>query len=267
MRGPIDVDCERFAWREAGEGSLVLLLHGLGGSRISWEPQLASLGADRRVVAWDMPGYGAAAALDHRPVLFGDLAWAAGDLITALGESTAHVVGISMGGMIAQHLALLRPTMVRSLTLLSTSPAFGMDGTRPEDWQAARLAPLDEGMRPGDFADRVLRAIAGPTISPAALAEQKAAMARISADALRASIECLVTHDTRDDLPRITAPTAVLIGELDDETPLAYSQYLAEHIARSWLHVIPGAGHLLNVEAPDDVNAIISQHLAAAEAV
>ncbi len=266
MRGPIDVDCERFAWREQGEGPLVLLLHGLGGSRISWEPQLAALGADRRVVAWDMPGYGAAAALDRRPLSFGDLAWAAGDVITALGESSAHVVGISMGGMIAQHLALVRPTMVRSLTLLSTSPAFGMDGTRAEDWQAARLAPLDEGQQPADFADRVLRAIAGPHISAAALAEQKAAMARITSDALRASIECLVTHDTRDDLPRIAVPTAVLVGALDEETPPAYSRYLADRIPHSWLHVLPDAGHLLNVEAPDAVNAIISHHLAAAEA-
>jgi 3-oxoadipate enol-lactonase len=150
---------------------------------------------------------------------------------------------------------------VRSLTLLSTSPAFGLDGTSPQKWQAARLAPLAAGQQPADFADRVLRALAGPHIDESALDGQRRAMARITAPALQRSIECLITHDSRPLLASITAPTLVMVGELDEETPPAYAQVLADGIPNAWLQVVPRAGHLLNVEAADVVNAAILRHL------
>lgn len=261
MSDLVDVRRQGFAWRESGTGELVLFLHGLGGSRLSWDPQLEAIGRTRRAAAWDLPGYGDATPLTDRPVTFRALAGAAARWITELGVPRAHVVGISMGGMIAQYLAAWHPTAVRSLTLLSTSPAFGLDGTRPADWQAARLAPLDQGQEPADFADRVLRNIAGPDITPEAFAAQRAAMARISGAALRSSIECLVSHDSRPLLATVHAPTLVLVGALDAETPPAYSTELAERIPGATLHVVPGAGHLLNAEAPDAVNELILDHL------
>lgn len=261
MPDPDDVLRDGFAWRECGVGELVVLFHGLGGSRISWEAQLRDLGEGRRVVAWDLPGYGDAAPLPDDPLTFRAIADAAARFITVLGGERAHVVGISMGGMIAQYLAAWHPSRVRSLTLLSTSPAFGLDGTDPDTWRAARLAPLEQGLQPGDYAERVITALAGPDIAPDAFQQQCAAMGRITGPALRRSIECLVTHDTRPLLATIAAPTAVLVGALDAETPVAYGRYLAEHIAGATLTVVPGAGHLLNAEAPDVVNELIRQHL------
>ena len=256
-----DVDGERFAWREAGQGDVLLLLHGLGGSRISWEPQLAALSSHHRVAAWDLPGYGASAPLLDDPVTFAALAQAAADWIAVLDGGRAHVVGISMGAMIAQYLAAWHPPCVRSLTLLSTSPAFGLDGTRPDEWVAERLAPLESGQQPAEFADRVLRAIAGPHIDEAAFDGQRRAMARISGPALQRSIECLVTHDARALLPTIEAPTLVMVGELDEETPPSYAQLLSEQMPHAWLQTVPHAGHLLNAEAPDVVNAAITRHV------
>lgn len=256
-----DVEGERFAWREAGHGDLVVLLHGLGGSRISWEPQLAGLSADRRVAAWDLPGYGASAPLPAKDVTFPALAHAAADWIAVLDGGSAHVVGISMGAMIAQYLAAWHPHSVRSLTLLATSPAFGLDGTSPQKWQAARLAPLAAGQQPADFADRVLRGLAGPNIDEAVLDGQRRAMARISAPALQRSIECLITHDSRPVLAGIAAPTLVMVGELDEETPSAYARILADGIPNAWLQTVPNAGHLLNAEAPEVVNAAITRHI------
>lgn len=266
MSAPHDERRHGFAWREAGDGTLVVLLHGLGGSRISWEPQLGQLGDERRTAAWDMPGYGDAAPLPDEPLTFRALADAAAGWIAELGEQRAHVVGISMGGMVAQYLAAWHPHCVRSLSLLATSPAFGMDGTDPATWRAARLGPLDDGLEPADFADRVLRAIAGPHIGGAALEWQRAAMARVPAAALRRSIDCLVTHDTRPLLAAITAPTLVLVGALDRETPPDYSEYLAHHLPHAALEVVPGAGHLLNAEAPDVVNRLVDHHLTRVEA-
>ena len=276
------------AWREAGEGDVVVLLHGLGGSRISWEPQLAGLSDRWRLAAWDLPGYGASAPLPpplrkgcggatsgsapefltqtgSKRLTFHDLADAAAAWLDALDARNAHVVGISMGGMIAQYLAHRHPGRVRSLTLLSTSPAFGLDGTSPAEWRAARLSPLDQGLQPADFAERVLGAIAGPHISPEAMEAQAAAMRRITADGLRRSIEVLVTHDTRPILHEIVAPTLCIVGELDDETPATYSRYLAEHLPHAILEVVAGAGHLLNAEAPHAVNELIRRHLTTVE--
>jgi pimeloyl-ACP methyl ester carboxylesterase len=264
VTSPRDVDHAAVGWRESGTGDeAVLLLHGLGGSRLSWEPQLAALAGDRRVVAWDQPGYGASPPPPGR-LTFAGLAGAVAGLLDLLDLPRAHLVGLSFGGMIAQHTAIAHPDRVASLALLSTSPAFGLDGTTPAEWRAARLAPLDRGLRPADFAGDVLRAIAGPDLTPDALAQQQAAMSRISADGLRAAIDCLVTHDTRDALHAVRAPALVLVGALDGETPVPYAQALADGIPGARLEVVPGAGHLLNAEAPARVNALLSRHFDAA---
>ena len=255
-----DVDGARLAWRESGAGPVLVLLHGLGGSRLSWEPQLQALGHEHRVVAWDMPGYGASAPLAG-PVTFTTLADAVIDLFDALGAETAHLAGISFGGMIAQYVAARYPSRVLSLTLLSSSPAFGLDGTKPDEWRAARLAPLAAGREPAEFADDVLAAIAGPLITPEAMAGQRAAMARVTGDALRRSIDCLVTHDSRALLPTITAPTLCAVGELDEETPVAYAFALADLIPHARLVVVPRAGHLLNAESPDAVNQLLDEQM------
>ncbi len=258
---PRDIDGPRFAWREAGRGAHPLvLLHGLGGSRISWEPQLGVLAERTRVVAWDAPGYGAAPGLGG-VVTFAALADAVVGLADELDADAFHLAGISFGGMIGQHVAIRYPARLLSLTLLATSAKFGLDGTSPHEWRAARLAPLDAGQEPTDFAERVLAGLAGPHITANALAGQRAAMARVAGSALRRSIDCLVTHDTRHLLGTIDVPTRVLVGALDEETPPDYARQLAALIPRARLDVVDGAGHLLNVEAPDAVNATLAEQL------
>jgi pimeloyl-ACP methyl ester carboxylesterase len=254
----------RFAWRESGSipsaGHVLVLLHGLGGSRLSWEPQLEGLAGEQRVVAWDMPGYGGSAPIDGE-LTFAALADAVADFVDAIGADVVHLAGISFGGMIAQYVAARYPTRLASLTLLSTSPAFGLDGTRPAEWRAARQAQLDAGLEPADFALDVLTSIAGPNISPEALEGQRRAMARVPGQAMRRAIDCLVTHDSRALLPQIGAPTLCAVGELDHETPVAYGFALADLIPHARLAVVPGAGHLLNVEAPDAVNQLLDEQL------
>ena len=260
----------RFAWRESGSGppnrTVVVLLHGLGGSRISWGPQFAGLGDQFRLAAWDLPGYGKSPPLTG-PVTFDALADAVVDLADELGASRVHLCGISFGGMIAQYATARHPTRIASLTLLATSPKFGLDGTTPQQWQAARLAPLDAGLQPVDFADRTLRGLCGPNMSAEAFAQQRAAMARVGADALRSSIGCLITHDSRHLLGSITAPTLCLVGSLDTETPTNYSEAIACAIPGASVHVIEGAGHLLNAEAPDEVNELLAAHICRAESL
>jgi 3-oxoadipate enol-lactonase len=259
-----DIDGARFAWRESGPigsaGPVLVLLHGLGGSRLSWEPQLLALGNAHRVVAWDMPGYGGSTPIEGQ-LTFESLADAVIDFFEVISAEMVHLAGISFGGMIAQYVAARYPSRLASLTLMSTSPAFGLDGTKPAEWRAARLAPLDAGLEPADFAVDVLTSIAGPNLSPEILDGQRAAMARVSGRAMRQSIDCLVTHDSRELLPTIHVPTICAVGELDSETPVSYGYALADLIPHARLVVVPDVGHLLNVEAPDAVNELLEEQM------
>ncbi len=263
MPVPVDHDEAPTAWREAGSGPVALLLHGLGGSRTAWEPQLTGLAGVRRCVAWDMPGYGASSG---SPSSFAVLADAAADLARRVSDGQVDgqvdgrvdVVGLSFGGMVAQHLALRHPDVVRSLVLLDTSPAFGLDGTTTiESWLASRLAPLASGATPADMAPAVIGGIVGPQATDAVRAEAVAAMARVPSDGLRAACATLVTHDTRPLLPSISCRTLVVVGEHDEETPLAYARVLADLVPDARLEVVPGAGHLANLEQPDRVNDLL----------
>ena len=255
-----DLDEDPVAWREAGEGPAVLFLHGLGMSRTGFDPQLTELSDRRRCIAWDMPGYGAS-PLPAGGLTFPLLADAVAALLDRLGLSSAHLVGLSMGGQIALHAALAHPARVRSLALLDTSPAFGLDGTDPDEWKRLRLEPLEHGAEPAAFAEQVLRAVMGPRVTDAQVAEAVATMSRITAPALAAAVRNLVTHDVRARLGEIEAPTLVLCGELDEETPLAYSEALRDGIAGAELAIVPGVGHVSNLEAPETVNALLTSFL------
>jgi 3-oxoadipate enol-lactonase len=265
MSEPTDVDAQPVAWRELGSGPLVLLLGGLGTTRTGFDPQLDALASAYRCAAWDMPGYGASPAL-RGELSFAGLADAAAELIGTLGETRAHLVGLSMGGQVALHLTLRHPERVRSLALLDSSPAFGLDGTDPEAWKRLRLDALDAGETPASMAEAVLRPIMAPSVSESAVAAAVASMSRISPAGLRASIECLPSHDVRARLGEIDVPTLVLVGEYDEETPLSYAEALADGIPHARLQIIPGAGHISNLEAPEAVSIALREHLDAAEA-
>ena len=247
------------AWREAGEGDVVLFLHGLGGSRIAWEPQIEALCDRWRCVAWDMPGYGGSSPVS--PLTFEAIADAIAELLDRLGVESAHLCGLSFGGHHALHTALRHPYRVRSLVLANTSAAFGGDGTDPNDWRRLRTAPLDAGLTLADIADDVISSIAAPGFRGVERNRTAAAMARIPEEGFRAACELLPYHNVRHRLGEITAPTLVTVGELDEETPPAYATELAEGIPNSRLEVISGAGHLSPAEAPDVFNQLVGQFL------
>lgn len=254
-----DVDALPTAWREAGSGPRVaVLLHGLGGSRIAWRPQLGPLSANHRVVAWDCPGYGMSAPVAEPT--FEAYADRAADLIrTVSPDAPVDLVGMSFGGMISQYTAYRYPELVRSLTLLCTSPAFGLDGTDPDDWKQARLSGLEEYGSPGAAAPAILASLAGPRAAHV-VPEAIEAMERVHMEGLLHSLATITTHDSRALLAEVTAPTLVVVGSEDDETPPSYAQALVDLLPNARLAIIEGAGHLLNLEAPDEVNAVILEH-------
>jgi pimeloyl-ACP methyl ester carboxylesterase len=254
----IDVDSSPVAWREAGSGPVAVFLHGLGGGRTAWRPQLEVLSEVRRCVAWDAPGYGASDPVQDTS--FDAYARAALSVIDTVSPGEAvDLVGMSFGGMIAQYATALAPERIRSLTLLCTSPKFGLDGTDPDEWRAARLAGLEQMGSPAAAAPLILPSLVGPN-GAHVLPEAIAAMGRVPLAGLLDSLSTIASHDSRALLPAIVTPTLVLVGELDDETPVTYGQAIVDLLPNGRLEVIPGVGHLLNLEAEDAVNTAIARH-------
>ena len=255
---PVWTDVERagVAWRESGSGTPLVFLHGLGGTRGSWNPQLEYFASTRRCLAWDMPGYGASAPVE--PLTFATIADQFALMLDVAEIDVADVVGLSFGGMHALHAALRHPDRIDRLVLAGTSPAFGMDGTHPDDWMADRFGPLDAGETPASMASGVLDAIAARPLETTVRSDLIEAFGRIPVAGFRAAVQCLPTNDVRDQIHRIEHPSLVIVGQLDAETPVSYAKVLADGLANAELVVLDGIGHLSPSEDSPRFNDLVN---------
>lgn len=245
---------------ERGAGPAVVFLHGIGGDAESWLPELEALGGRYRAIAWDMPGYGASPALPA--MTFPALAGALESLLDALKIERAHLVGHSIGGMVAQEFAATRPARVASLILYATSPAFGRpDGTWQREFLAARLAPLDSGRSMAELAPGIVKGLVGDDPDPDAVARATAAMSRVPEDAYQAAMRCLVSFDRREALPELAVPVLVLAGAQDDNAPARMMERMAARIPGAVFEIVPRAGHLVHFERPQVFRAAIAAFL------
>lgn len=258
------MDAAPIFWREAAPEScddhtpVAILLHGLGGSRIGWEPQLAALSTTHRVIAWDAPGYGGSNPVSD--CTFDAYVESVASLMATVSpDQPVDLIGMSFGGMIAQYTAARYPERIRTLTLLCTSPKFGLDGTDPDEWRAARLSGLEAAGSPAAVAPAILASLVGAG-NEHVIPEAVRAMERVPLRGLLDSLSTIVDHDTRELLPTIEIPTLVLVGSLDEETPPAYAQAIVDLMPNAHLCVIDDAGHLLNLEAADVVSYEIAGH-------
>lgn len=245
-----------------GEGRPALLfLHGLGGDRDSFAPQLDHFAGRHECVSWTMPGYGDSDPLDD--LTFPRLAEAACGLLDEHDIDQAVVVGQSLGGMVAQQMAIAHPDRLAGLVLVATTAAFGKPGSSFNDqFLAARLAPIEAGNTPADLAEEIVDSIVATGMSAEARAHAVASMSRIAPGPYARSIECLVTWDGRDRLGQVTAPTLCIAGGEDTNSPVRAMERLAASVPGASLEVIAGAGHLVNLERPDDFNAVLTTFLA-----
>ena len=253
------------SWREAGDpaGPAAVFLHGLGGNRTNWDPQLASLSDVRRCCAVDLPGYGESAG---SPASLPEIAAGIAAWISELDDGPVDVVGLSFGGMVAQHLTLDHAQVVRTLTLLDTSPAFGLDGvTTPEGWLDSRVRAIRDPDPSAPGIETVVAGLVG-SLAPADVSTTMIeSMRAVPAATLEAACRALVRHDTRDRLHEIGVPVLVMVGAEDTETPPSYAGAIADRVPGAELVVVPGAGHLLNLEDAPTVDRHLRRHWSAAE--
>lgn len=249
------------AYEHIGTGPLLIFLHGVGGNKSNWLSQLHAFKNAYHCVAWDARGYGDSDDPDGE-LLFTDFADDLKNLIDHLDAPLAHIVGLSMGGFIAQDFHARYPDRVATLTLASTSPGMGLlTPEQRQDFLAKRLAPLETGLTVSDMADAVLKVLIGPRADDSIHAQLRTSLQAVRTDPYKQVLHALVTTDFRKQLLDILVPVLVVVGADDRVLPAANSEYLAEHIRNSELHIIPYTGHLCNIEAPEQFNAILAAFL------
>jgi pimeloyl-ACP methyl ester carboxylesterase len=245
------------AYERVGEGPPLVFVHGAAEDGRVWQPQLAALADEFTVVAWDEPGAGRSSDVPGDFAL-ADYAYCLAALIGALDLGPAHVAGLSWGGTVAQELYRRHPELVATLLLVDTYA--GWKGSLPEEEVRVRVEGVRQMLAAADhlFDPTLPGLFAGdPPAEFVPLLEAMAADVR--PDSMRTALLVMAEADQRDLLPGIAIPTLLIWGELDVRSPLDMARQFEAAIPHTELVVIPGAGHVSNLERPDAFNEAVRE--------
>ena len=245
------------AYERVGEGPPIVFVHGAAADSRAWRPQLDALADEFTVVAWDEPGAGRSSDVPADFEL-ADYANCLATLIEALELGPAHVAGLSWGGTVAQELYRLRPGLL--MTLILAGSYAGWKGSLPEEEVGARIAGVRQMLAaPAAEFDPTLPGLLAddPPAEAVSLLEEMAAAVR--PESMGTALEVMAEADQRDLLPRIAAPTLLIWGELDGRSPLGVARQFEQAVPDARLVVIPGAGHVSNLERPAEFNDAVRE--------
>jgi 3-oxoadipate enol-lactonase len=238
---------------------MVMLSHSLGCSLAMWDPQMEPLESRYRVLRYDTRGHGGTDAPTGAYTL-DQLKDDAIGLLDALGIDVVHWVGLSMGGMIGQCLALSHADRLRGLVLCDTAAI--MPGDAQPVWQERIDTARKKGM------PAIVESTLERWFTPAYLSQNPASVQRIRDQFLATSVagyigctEAIRGLNTLDRLSEIRTPTLIMVGEDDPGTPVAASEAMHERIPGSRLMVLPAAAHLSNVAQPEAFNNALMEFL------
>lgn len=254
---------DRFSYMEAGppDAPPLLLLHGVGANAMHWRFQFAALRDRFRVVAWNAPGYMLSDNLAVESPEGRDYADAVIDFLTASGIGTCDVLANSFGSRIAQCVAWFHPGRIRRMVLTGT--AIGQRSMAPEA-KAALLAARQAQVADGGygFGGRV-SALIGRDTSPETIALIQHVLRATNPEGFMRAARFLASDTyTPDFAARLTMPLLLIQGAEDKVTPLEKNAaILAAALPHARLEVLPGIGHLPEVESPATVNALVSAFL------
>lgn len=252
-------------FQRGGEGPPLLLIMGMSGTRAHWSERfLTLLERDFEVIAYDHRGVGASSRME-RGFSIVDLAADAEGLLSALQIDSAHVLGFSMGGMVAQELSLAHPERIRTLTLASTY--CGGQGSALATSQATRV--LRDAVATRDR-DAAVEGFWQVNVSKTFAADEQAhaEFMEIGLDKGVASVvvmeqmRAIVGHDTTTRLGEIEAPTLIVHGSEDMMLPVANAHQIAALMPDARLEIVEGAGHLFFWEQPRRAAELVLDHTA-----
>jgi pimeloyl-ACP methyl ester carboxylesterase len=248
------------SYREAAsansEALPLVLLHGIGSGAASWVQQFDGLGASRRLLAWDAPGYGASSPVDAESPVATHYATVLKDWLDALGIERCVLVGHSLGAIIAGAFAAAHSQRVAGLLLLSPAGGYGAASADVRETKRdQRLAMLNE-LGPQGLADQRSTNMLSANASDEARAWVRWNMARVIPHGYAQATHLLANADLASDLARFKGRINVAVGADDSITPPAACERIAL-AAGTQLQVVPRAGHAGYIEAPAAYTAII----------
>jgi 3-oxoadipate enol-lactonase len=265
----LTVGGRRFFAQRRGTGEPLLLIQGMSGTHLAWgEPFATDLARDFDTVAYDHRGIGRSDRVDE-PFSIAELAEDAAGLLDEIGWESAHVLGISMGGMVAQELALRHPERIRTLALGCTYCGGPGSAMAPQ----STLERLSAGMLSGDR-ELAIRTAFEVNVS-AAFATQEGAydVFRAMAKSLPAPVpvimlqlQAIAAHDTSARLPSLALPTLVIHGDEDVMLPVENGRMIASLIGDAQLEILHGVGHMFWWEQPTRAAELVRAHALAATA-
>jgi pimeloyl-ACP methyl ester carboxylesterase len=251
-------DGAKIAWESDGpEGApAVLLIMGLAWPGASWYRQVPVLAERYRVIRIDNRGAGLTGDVPGAPYTVEAMAADCLAVLDEAGVTQAHVIGISMGGLMAQELALTAPERVRSLCLMATHPGITHAVINPD---AMEMLQKRATMTPAEAAEASIPFNYGPATSRARIEEDWAVRFPLAATNEGYLAQAMGTSQWSgyDRLPTIGTPTMVLHGEIDRLVPLANGEILADRIPQAEMVVVPGANHVLTTDEPEQVNKVL----------
>jgi pimeloyl-ACP methyl ester carboxylesterase len=237
---------------EEGSGFPVVLIHGLAGDHTAWAAPMQSWSRDHRVLAFDNRGAGKSTQVDE-PISTVDMARDTLALMDQVGIERAHVVGRSMGGAIAQHMALMQPERVHTLVVLASFAKLDPVGVRVLTNMRQVLEWRD------DWADHARHSVAN-FVSPAFFNENPETIAqiegliggetRLPACYVRQNHACL-EHDTLDRLAEITCPTLILAGGRDPICSLTSTRWMEDGFPNAEAVIFEESSHFFLIEQPE----------------
>lgn len=237
-------------------GRPVLLLNSLGADLRVWDPLLPHLTADLRIIRHDKRGHGLSDA-PQGPYTIAELSADAAALLDHLGLRDVVVVGLSIGGLIAQHLATTRPDLVAALVIMDSAAKIGT----PEMWQDRIKTVTTDGLEA--MAPAILTRWFAPEFHrtrPAELALWRNMLCRTTVAGYAGCCAAIAVADLTATTRALTCPALVMVGSADGATPPDLVQATAALMGAP-CHVIDGAGHLPCVEAPEQVARLINGFL------
>lgn len=258
----VEVGGHRIAYRMQGKGPPLVLLHGWPLDGREWRRQLDGLSDEFTVVAWDAPGAGLSS---DPPQSFRLADWAdcLAAFVEALGLGRPHVAGLSWGGGLALELYRRHPGVPR--TLILASAYAGWAGSLPAETVQQRLGLMlrNSELPPEQWAPALIETLVTENAPPGLVAELASIISEFHPAATRVATRAFAEADLRDVLPRVDVATLVIVGEEDVRAPRDVWEPLHSSIRGSGLVLLPGVGHLVDMEASDRFNAAVRAFLRA----
>jgi pimeloyl-ACP methyl ester carboxylesterase len=256
----VQVDGRALAYRRAGAGSPLLLLHGGWSDGRAWTFQLHTLSDEFDVLAWDAPGCGGSDDPPEGAGLAG-YADAVVGLLDALGLDGVHLGGLSFGSMLALEVYRRHPTRVRSLVLAGAYA--GWRGSLPAEEVAARVARIEAELdRPAEeWMDGYLSGFFAGPVPEDTLELVRSMMREVRPTGMRRMLVAAADADLRNVLPAVAVPTLLLYGAEDTRAPRPVAEAMHRGLPGSRLVLVPGVGHDVALESPAAFDAEIRRFL------